>query len=172
MRSRRKLITLLSLAALMVASVAFSGAAFTASSSNSNNALAANSDFHPPVVTMNAPGANLSGTKSLTATAADTGGSGVQNVKIQISPNGANTWTDVCTDSSNPYSCSLDTTTKTDGLYDFRAIATDNAGNQTTSTVVSGDRIDNTVPSATQDNPGSPLHGSVTLTGSASDSGS
>src|SRR5437764_12875643 len=97
MRSRRKLITLLSLAALMVASVAFSGAAFTASSSNSNNALAANSDFHPPVVTMNAPATNLSGTVHLSAVATDAE-TGVKDVTIQISTHPNGTWTDVCTD--------------------------------------------------------------------------
>ena len=51
---------------------------------------------------MTDPGVYLAGTAvSLTATGTD-GGSGVANVKIQRSPAGAGTWTDVCTDTSSP----------------------------------------------------------------------
>jgi hypothetical protein len=62
-----------------------------------------------------------------------------------------------------------------DGLYDFRAIARDNAApaNSTTSTAVTSKRIDNTAPSATMNDPGTNLGGSsVPLTATASDSGS
>ncbi|MEX0817900.1 MAG: Ig-like domain-containing protein, partial [Gaiellales bacterium] len=126
-----------------------------------------------PTATMNDPGANLGGTVSLTASAADTGGSGVANVKIQRSPAGAGTWTDVCTDPSSPYSCSFDTTAVADGLYDFRAISTDNAGNTATSTTVANRRVDNTAPSpVTMTNPGSPITGTFGFSGTAADSGS
>jgi chitinase len=127
-----------------------------------------------PTATMNDPGANLGGTVSLTAAASDIGGSGVASVTIQRSPAAAGTWTDVCTDTTSPYSCSFDTTTVVDGLYDFRALSTDNAGNgPTTSATVAGRRVDNTAPATvTMTNPGSPITGSVSFSGTATDAGS
>jgi len=129
-------------------------------------------DNTAPAPTMTDPGAYLRGTITLGATATDTGGSGVASVTIERSPAGAGTWTNVCTDGSSPYSCSFDTTTVGDGLYDFRATAVDNAGNTNTS-VVANRRVDNTVPTGvTMVDPGSPLAGNVTLSGDGSDSGS
>ena len=128
-------------------------------------------DNTAPTVSMTDPGAYLAGTKQLDATASDAG-SGIANVKIQRSPAGAGTWTDVCTDSSSPYSCSFNTTGVSDGLYDFRAIATDNATKTTTSTVVTNRRVDNTAPTAGITDPGSPLHQSVNVTLSGTDGGS
>jgi Bacterial Ig domain len=124
-----------------------------------------------PSATMNDPGANLRGTVSLTASGTD-GGSGVANVVIQRSPAGAGTWTTVCTDTTSPYSCSLDTTTVTDGLYDFRSITTDNAGNTTTSAIVASRRVDNTLPTVSLTDPGAYLRLTVTLNATASDGGS
>jgi chitinase len=123
-----------------------------------------------PSVTMTDPGTPLSGTVSLGATATDVGGSGVNSVTIQRSPAGAGTWTDVCTDSSSPYSCSFDTTTVGDALYDFRAVGTDVAGNSANSTS-SNRRIDNVAPTSSLTDPGTPLTGTVTLNASASDGG-
>ena len=127
-------------------------------------------DNTAPTVTMTDPGAYLAGTKQLDATASD--GSGIASVKIQRSPAGAGTWTDVCTDTSSPYSCSFDTTSVSDGLYDFRAIATDNATKTTTSTVVTNRRVDNTAPTAGITDPGTPLRQSVSVTLSGTDGGS
>jgi hypothetical protein len=104
-------------------------------------------DNTAPSVTMTNPGAYLRGTVTLQSTASD-GGSGVASVLYQRSPAGANTWTTACTGATSPWSCSFNTTTVTDGNYDFRAIATDAAGNQTTSAVVAGRTIDNTPPGA------------------------
>ena len=130
-------------------------------------------DNTAPAATMTDPGAYLRGTITLGATATDTGGSGVASVTIERSPAGAGTWTNVCTDASSPYSCSFDTTTVGDGLYDFRATAVDNAGNTNASSVVANRRVDNTVPtSVTMADPGSPLAGTITLSGDGSDSGS
>jgi hypothetical protein len=84
---------------------------------------------------------------TLNATGTD-GGSGVLNVKIQHAPTGTSTWTDICTDTTSPYSCSWDTTGVTDGGYDLRSITTDNAGNATTSSTVSNRVVDNTAPTA------------------------
>jgi len=127
-------------------------------------------DNTAPSVTMTDPGTPLSGTVSLGATATDVGGSGVNSVTIQRSPAGAGTWTDVCTDSSSPYSCSFDTTAVGDALYDFRAVGTDVAGNSANSTS-SNRRIDNVAPTSSLTDPGTPLTGTVTLNASASDGG-
>ncbi len=125
-----------------------------------------------PAVTMTNPAANLRGTVTLGATSTDTGGSGVASVSIQRSPAGANTWTTVCADATFAYSCSLTTTTLSDGMYDFRAVSTDNAGNVATSATVSNRRIDNTAPEATMDDPGAFLRATVSLTAGATDAGS
>jgi hypothetical protein len=127
-------------------------------------------DNTAPTAGMTDPGTPLHGTVTLNATGTD-GGSGVANVTIQRSPAGAGTWTDVCADTNSPYSCSLDTTTLTDGLYDFRAVTTDNGGLITYSTTVTNRRIDNTAPTANLTNPGSPLTGTVTLNATSTDTG-
>jgi chitinase len=127
-------------------------------------------DNTAPSVNMTDPGTPLSGTVSLAATATDVGGSGVSSVTIQRSPAGAGTWTDVCSDSSSPYSCSFDTTSVGDALYDFRAVGTDVAGNSANSTSINR-RIDNVVPTTSLTDPGSPLRGTVTLDATASDGG-
>ena len=127
-------------------------------------------DNYAPTVTMSDPGANLRGTVTTAATAAD--GGGVASVAIQRAAAGANTWMDVCTDTTSPYSCSLDTTALADGLYDFRAIATDNAGRKTTSAAVTSRRVDNTAPATTMTDPGTPIKASVTLSSTTSDGGS
>lgn len=130
-------------------------------------------DNTAPSATMTDPGAYLRGTVALGATSGDGAGSGVANVKIQRSPAGAGSWTDVCTDTSSPYSCSFDTTTVTDGLYDFRAIATDNISLSTTSTTVTNRRVDNTAPTAGMTDPGAYLAGTVvSLSATGTDAGS
>jgi hypothetical protein len=130
-------------------------------------------DNTAPAPTMTDPGANLRATVTLGATATDTGGSGVASVTIERSPAGAGTWTSVCTDGSSPYSCSFDTTTVADGLYDLRATAVDNAGNSNASSLVANRRVDNTAPtSVTMTDPGSPLAGTLTLSGDGIDAGS
>ena len=92
-------------------------------------------------VSMNDPGAFLFGTVTLTANASST--AGVTSVRIQRTPTGTTTWTDVCTDTTAPYSCAWDTTTVADGLHDFRAVLVDGSGKVTTSTTLSARRVDN-----------------------------
>ena len=86
---------------------------------------------------MNNPGADLSGTVTLTSTTND-GGSGLASITYQLSPANAGTWTN--------QAASWDTTGSPDGLYDLRVIAVDNAGNSTTSAVVEDRRVDNNAP--------------------------
>ena len=165
------LATILSVAALGVAGVTFSGAAFTAASADPGNGFTASNAFNL-TVTMTDPGADLRLTLSLQATASDgEDGSSITSVKIQRSPAGAGTWTDVCADTTTPYSCSFDTTAVSDGLYDFRAIATNNAGGSATSSVVTR-RVDNTAPTAGITDPGTPLRGTVAVDAAGTDSGS
>jgi hypothetical protein len=90
---------------------------------------------------MNDPGSYLRGTVNLQATVSNP--AATPSVRIQISSAGANSWTTVCTVTAAPWSCPLDTSTKTDGSYDFRAVLTDATGTKTSNTVTS--RIDNTL---------------------------
>lgn len=94
-------------------------------------------------VSVEDPGAYLTGTVSINASASAV--SGVISVKIQRAPTGTTTWTDLCTDTTSPYSCSWNTTTVADGAYDLRAILVDGAGKTTTSTTVSSRTVDNSV---------------------------
>lgn len=119
-------------------------------------------DNTAPAVTMADPGSPLFASVTLAATATDAD-AGVARVTIERSPAAAGTWTAVCTDDSDPFSCRLDTTTLSDGLYDFRAVATDAAGNARTSATTANRRIDNTKPSVTLDDPGAVLSMVTTL---------
>lgn len=92
-------------------------------------------------VSVEDPGAYLSGTVTLTATASST--AGIASVRIERAVNGGTSWTAVCSDTTSPYTCSWDTTTVADGLYDLRAVMTDSRGSVTTSAVLSARRVDN-----------------------------
>jgi hypothetical protein len=146
--------------------VATDVAGSSASSTSSNRRI----DNVAPTSSLTDPGTPLTGTVTLNATASD--GGGILNVKIQRSPAGAGSWTDICTDATSPYSCSFDTTGVGDGLYDLRAVATDNASRSTNSTTVTNRRVDNTVPTVSMTDPGTPLSGTITLGATASDTGS
>jgi chitinase len=107
-------------------------------------------DNTAPTAGLTDPGSPLRGTTvALNATGTDTGGSGVLNVKVQYTPTGGSTWTDICTDTTSPYSCSWNTTGVGDGGYDLRALTTDNAGNSTASSLVVNRVVDNTAPTGT-----------------------
>ena len=97
----------------------------------------------------------------MSATATD-GGSGVISVAFDARPSSGGSWTSICSDGSAPYSCAWNTTAVADGAWDVRATATDGAGNTSSSTTA--DRIvDNTSPTITLTNPGTPLGGTVAL---------
>jgi chitinase len=112
----------------------------TNSGSQSFNVTADNT---APTVSLTSPvsATTISGTITPAATATDA--NGVAFVTIQRSPAGTGTWTDVCKVTASPYSCSFDTTTVADGLYDFRAVATDRGGNTANSTAATNVRISN-----------------------------
>src|SRR4029078_1867827 len=86
-------------------------------------------DRTAPAATLGDPGANLGGTVPLSATASDTGGTGVNSVSFQRSPAGEDSWATISTDVTSPYSASFDTTDVGDGQYDLRIFVTDVAGN-------------------------------------------
>jgi hypothetical protein len=122
-----------------------------------------------PTVTMTDPGTSLKGTKTFAATAADTH-SGVATVVIQSSTGGA--WSELCTVTASPYSCSVDTTTLPNGTYSFRAVATDKAGNTATSTPVANRTVQNTTSTVTLTAPSTYLRGStVALTAATTSTG-
>ncbi|PFG38280.1 hypothetical protein ATJ97_0753 [Georgenia soli] len=138
------------------------------------NTVVATSDVVPnvlvdnelPKVTMSDPGTPLSGTRTFQATATDDV-SGIATVTLQAQPAGG-AWTDLCTRTAVPYSCRFDTTTLTDGTYSFRAVATDAAGNVTSSAAVTNRVVDNKVSSVSLEDPGAFLTGTVTLRAAAS----
>jgi hypothetical protein len=123
-------------------------------------------DNSSPTVTMVDPGSSLRGMVTLAATANDPE-SGVASVEIQHQRSGAG-WTTACTLTVDPWSCRYDTTRLVDGTYSFRAIATDAAGNVTTSAVTGSRTVDNTVSAVSMEDPGAYLTGTVALAATAS----
>jgi chitinase len=130
---------------------------------------ARNLDNYPLTVSLANPGANVSGTVSLSATATGASGS-LTAVTIQHRAPGAPTWTDLCTSATSPATCGLDTTAYADGPRELRAVATDSSG-ATAIAAVRTPNLDNSPPTATPSVPSSGT-GTVTMSATASDSGS
>jgi hypothetical protein len=135
-------------------------------------------DADAPAVTLVNPGSTLSGIVGLTASATDAGGSGLQDVRFERSPAGANTWTTIGTSTGSPYSASFDTTQVPDGNYDLRAMARDHAGGSSVSTIasvavdnVTEPPVDTTPPTVSLTAPadGATVNGSVTISADAND---
>lgn len=120
-------------------------------------------DNTAPSVTMTDPGSPLSGTRTFAATATDAH-SGIAQVVLQYAPSGTTTYQQLCVVAEEPYSCRYDTTRLGNGTYSFRAVATDAAGNTTTSGAVNNRTVDNTVSSVSLEDPGAYLSGVETLT--------
>ena len=127
-----------------------------------------------PTVTMGALPAWVDGTITLTSTPVD--GGGIASVAYQYKLTSTASWTTptpatACSSSTSPYSCSFSTTALTQGVsYDFRVIATDNAGRTGISGTVTT-RADRTNPTVTMTSPAAYLAGSVTLASTAADTG-
>jgi hypothetical protein len=118
-------------------------------------------DNAPPTAGLVLTPGPWSGTVTLSATADDTH-SGVDTVALEYAAVGSTTWTGLCTDSDEPFTCDWRTTSVPDGGYVVRAVATDLAGN----TVVSKTEqrsVNNTVASVSVTSPGSPVGGTVTV---------
>ncbi len=100
-------------------------------------------DATPPTVSMTSPtdGAHVASSVTLTASANDTGGSGLAGVAFEYAPTGTSTWT------STP--ATWNTSGLSDGGYDLRAIAIDFAANSTTSALVTNVLVDNHAPTVT-----------------------
>ncbi len=112
-----------------------------AGNSATSSAVSFTIDTVATTVAMTAP-ANGTDTKNnepmLAATAADnTGGSGLASVQFEYSSDGGTIWNDAgSAETAAPFSFTF-TTALPGGTYEARAIATDNAGNSTTSLAVS-----------------------------------
>lgn len=123
-------------------------------------------DNQAPSVTMTDPGSPLRGVGTFTAVATDAH-SDVSQVQIHYARTGTSTWLPLCTLTVAPYSCRFDTATLANASYSFRAVATDDAGNITTSAAVSNRIVDNTASSVSVEDPGAYLTGNATLTAAA-----
>src|SRR5207244_1325097 len=121
------------------------------------------SDMSPPAASSVAPAPYVRGTICLFADSTDSGGSGIVTTQFQVSPAGAGSWSDI--------GASFDTTSASDGLYDFHVIVVDRAGNVGTSAAVQNIRVDNTKPDVTLTSPAASasIRGTVTLTSTATD---
>lgn len=124
-------------------------------------------DNRAPFVEVVDPEAPLRGTATI-ATLVSDAGTGVASVRIQRALSGETTWTDLCTATTAPWSCSWTTSAVASDYYDLRAIAVDGAGNAATSPLVEV-LVDNVVPTVSMVDPGQPLRGAVTLAATASD---
>lgn len=170
-RPTSPLLALAALCAAVSAGATTSGATFTSTSANPGTVIAAAPDWVAPTVSLANPGTPLRGTVTLSATATDAT-TGVASVRIQRAAAGTGRWTDICTDTTAPYSCAWATGDAGDGRYDLRAIAVDVAGNTATSAVVADRLVDTTAPAADLVDPGAAIRGTVTLTSASTDAGS
>ncbi len=135
-----------------------------AGNTTTSTAVTVTVDNTPPTVAITAPanGAYLAGTVSVSANASDN----VSVASVQFQLDGANLGAPVTT---APYTISWNTTTATGGGHSLTAIATDAAGNTTTSTAVTV-TVDNTPPTVAITAPASgSISGTVNVTASASD---
>ena len=126
---------------------------------------------HHPSVTVTDPGTSSAATSRSPRRPATAPARASPPSPTSTGPARPGAWTAACSSSTAPFSCTW--ATPATGTYDLRATATDGVGRTTTSAVVPGRQVDNTVPAVpTMTNPGSPLRGAVTLTGSGSDANS
>ncbi len=153
-----------------VRAVVLGGSGQQIESVDSTEAGATSDGDAPTGVTLSGFSTYARGTVSLTATASDAI-SGVATVVIEYKLNSGSTWSSACSFTTGPYTCAFDTTTLTDDLYDFRVVATDNASNQTTSSITAV-QIDNTSPGVSLTEPSAYVRLTIALAATASDAGS
>ncbi len=133
-------------------------------------------DNTAPTGTVSAP-TYIGGASTVTGTGDDSG-SGVASWQLQITPAGTSEWANACAAQTTPtssdhYACTASTSGLSGGSYELRAIVTDNAGN-THTTATGTSTVDTTAPSGTLStlSESEYVNGSLTLQGTASDSGS
>ena len=124
-------------------------------------------DTAPPTVaiTSPSPGANVSGTITVSANATDD----VGVVGVQFKLDGANLGAE---DTAGPYSVSWNTTTAANGSHTLSAVARDAAGNTRTSAAVTVTVSNDTAPptvAITSPGPGANVSGTITVSASATD---
>src|SRR4029078_3793928 len=123
-------------------------------------------DHTPPSATLNDPGAYLRGAVALSSSTSDPGGanaSGIATVSYEYSTNGGTPWL--------PTGSTFDSTSVTDGNVALHVVATDAAGNTTTS--APGTKlVDNTKPSTSDDAPRGSHARAVTVRLAPGDAGS
>jgi len=126
-------------------------------------------DTTPPTVSLTAPANGATVTGSVTVSANATDNVAIANVQFYLDGSLQST------DTSSPYSWSWNTTTGSNGSHTLTAVATDSAGNSTTSSAVavtvSNSAPDSTPPtvSLTAPSNGATVSGTVTVTATASD---
>ncbi len=124
-------------------------------------------DNSPPTVSTTSPGTTLSGTVTVSASAADAD-SGIASVLVEYRASSTSPWVALCTDTTSPYSCRFDTTLVADGTtYAFRSTATNDAGGVTTSATTVTSTVDNRLASVSVEDPGQYLRGTVPLVANA-----
>jgi hypothetical protein len=125
-------------------------------------------DNTEPLVEIGVPGEVVRQVVTLSATASDAGGSGLEFVTFELAPTETNEWIELGRDAAAPYSLRWDTTTVGDGVYDVRARATDGAQNESDSTPA-GAVVDNSSPSVTLGAVADRIAGTVALSAKAED---
>ena len=161
---------LLVLAVLLPIGLGRSQAAFVAGSTNPGSVFSSAASFNTVAVTLTDPGTPLRGTVMLNAVA--TSDRGIGTVVFQTSPAGANTWTTVCTDNAHPLQLQLghDRASPTACATSARSPPTRPATPRPPRSPTAASTTPE--PTATTTNPGSPLTGTVSVTGVGSDCGS
>ena len=123
-------------------------------------------DNTAPTAVMTDPGSPLRGAITFAASATDLH-SGVAKLEIQFARATSTTYQSLCTIAAEPFSCRVNTATLADGTYSFRAVATDVAGNTSTSAPIGNRLVDNTISSVSVEDPGSFLTGTMTVSATA-----
>lgn len=154
----------------VIRALVIGGASQQIESASSAQSSTTSDATNPTGVTITNPGTPLRGTIALSGNATDTI-SGIGSLRFEYKLSAGSTWSTACTDTTAPYSCNFNTTLATDGLNDFRVVATDVAGNSTTSAAVTNRVIDNTAPVVTMTNPGTHIRATVTLSATSTDTG-
>lgn len=113
------------------------------------------------LVVLTEPGDVVRGQVPLTATLHN-GGTLPWTITVQYALAGTTQWKSICSTLSTLSTCTWSTAVLANDLYDLRAVAT--SGSTTvTSAVISDVTVDNTAPTVSMVDPGSPLRGTLTF---------